>query len=526
LSLESRLALLANADKSLLANIVRGIEKESLRVEPNGQLAKTPHPKALGSALTHPSITTDYSEALLEFITAPSASIDQVLSELEEIHRYTYENIDDELLWVNSMPCQLGEDSSIPVGEYGSSNIGRMKTVYRLGLGHRYGRLMQTIAGIHYNFSVPDSLWMKLQADEGNQQSLQDYKTEGYFALIRNFRRYFWLLLYLFGAAPAVCKSFVRNREHDLQPVGNDSHSLYKPNATSLRMGNLGYQSDAQSSLIVCYNDIAQYTRTLKGALETPYKHYEHLGLKDSQGNYQQLTTNLLQIENEFYSPIRPKRTAASGETPLEALHNKGVEYIEVRCVDLNPLAACGIDRQTIHFLDTFLLFCLLKDSPKTNNNEYQQITENQRRTVADGRNPDLELVDGEQSRKLVDWGQALVAEMQPVATLLDKANNSAEYQSTLATMGERLQNSSLTPAAVLLDEMNQHNETYYRMAMRKAVEHREYFRSESLAPEVIEKYQRLAEQSQLEQQQIEASDSVSFDDFLTAYYHRDSLVT
>ena len=426
MSLESRLALLANADKSLLANIVRGIEKESLRVEPNGQLAKTPHPKALGSALTHPSITTDYSEALLEFITAPSASIDQVLSELEEIHRYTYENIDDELLWVNSMPCQLGEDSSIPVGEYGSSNIGRMKTVYRLGLGHRYGRLMQTIAGIHYNFSVPDSLWMKLQADEGNQQSLQDYKTEGYFALIRNFRRYFWLLLYLFGAAPAVCKSFVRNREHDLQPVGNDSHSLYKPNATSLRMGNLGYQSDAQSSLIVCYNDIAQYTRTLKGALETPYKHYEHLGLKDSQGNYQQLTTNLLQIENEFYSPIRPKRTAASGETPLEALHNKGVEYIEVRCVDLNPLAACGIDRQTIHFLDTFLLFCLLKDSPKTNNNEYQQITENQRRTVADGRNPDLELVDGEQSRKLVDWGEALVAEMQPVAELLDEANNSS----------------------------------------------------------------------------------------------------
>ena len=451
MSLESRLALLANADKSLLANIVRGIEKESLRVEPNGQLAKTPHPKALGSALTHPSITTDYSEALLEFITAPSASIDQVLSELEEIHRYTYENIDDELLWVNSMPCQLGEDSSIPVGEYGSSNIGRMKTVYRLGLGHRYGRLMQTIAGIHYNFSVPDSLWMKLQADEGNQQSLQDYKTEGYFALIRNFRRYFWLLLYLFGAAPAVCKSFVRNREHDLQPVGNDSHSLYKPNATSLRMGNLGYQSDAQSSLIVCYNDIAQYTRTLKGALETPYKHYEHLGLKDSQGNYQQLTTNLLQIENEFYSPIRPKRTAASGETPLEALHNKGVEYIEVRCVDLNPLAACGIDRQTIHFLDTFLLFCLLKDSPKTNNNEYQQITENQRRTVADGRNPDLELVDGEQSRKLVDWGQALVAEMQPVANCSIRPTIAADYQSTLATMGERLQNSSLTPAAILL---------------------------------------------------------------------------
>jgi glutamate--cysteine ligase len=524
LSLESRLALLTDADKALLSNIVRGIEKESLRVEPNGQLAKTPHPSALGSALTHPSITTDYSEALLEFITAPSASVDQVISELEEIHRYTYENIDDELLWVNSMPCQLGEDSSIPVGEYGTSNIGQMKTVYRLGLGHRYGRLMQTIAGIHYNFSVPDSLWLELQADEGDQRPLQDYKTDGYFALIRNFRRYFWLLLYLFGAAPAICKSFVRNREHDLVQVGDDSHSLHKPYATSLRMGNLGYQSDAQSSLIVCYNDIAQYTRTLKGALETPYKPYEHLGLKDSQGNYQQLTTNLLQIENEFYSPIRPKRTAASGETPLEALHEKGVEYIEVRCVDLNPLAACGIDKETIRFLDTFLLFCLLKESPKTNNNEYQQITENQRRTVADGRNPDLQLVEGDRPRKLVDWGLALVAEMQPVATLLDKANNTDEYCATLARMGERLQNNSLTPAAVLLSEMQEKNETYYRMAMRKAVEHREYFRSEKLAPEVIEKYQQMATQSQIEQQKIEAADSISFDDFLAAYYRHDSL--
>jgi len=526
LSLKSRLALLSGAEKSLLSNIVRGIEKESLRVEPDGQLAQTAHPTELGSALTHPSITTDYSEALLEFITAPSASIDQVLNELEEIHRYTYENIEDELLWVNSMPCQLGEDSSIPVGEYGSSNIGRMKTVYRLGLGQRYGRLMQTIAGIHYNFSIPDELWQELQAEEGSQQSLQDYKTEGYFALIRNFRRYFWLLLYLFGAAPAVCKSFVRNRDHDLVPVGDDSHSLHKPFATSLRMGNLGYQSDAQGSLVVCYNDIAQYTRTLKGALETPYKPYEHLGLKDSQGSYQQLTTNLLQIENEFYSPIRPKRTAASGETPLEALHNNGVEYIEVRCVDLNPLAACGIDRETIRFLDTFLLLCLLKESPKTNNNEYQQITENQRRTVADGRNPDLELVDGDQQRKLVDWGLDLVAEMQPVAALLDKAHNSDDYQTTLTRMGERLQDNSLTPASMLLNEMQEHNETYYRMAMRKAVEHREYFRSQKLAPEVIEKYQQLAAQSLLEQQQIEATETLSFDDFLAAYYHRDSLVT
>lgn len=247
---------------------MRGIEKEGLRVDPSGRLAKTPHPEGLGSALTHPSITTDFSEALLEFITAPSSSIDEVLLELDEIHRFTYQHLSDELLWVSSMPCQLGDDSSIPVGKYGSSNIGTMKRIYRVGLGHRYGRLMQTIAGIHYNFSVPDQLWLELQAASGDQQSLQDFKTQGYFATIRNFRRYCWLLLYLLGAAPAVCRSFVRGREHKLVPVGNDSHSLHSPYATSLRMGDLGYQSAAQSSLVVCYNDLEQYAKTLRSALE------------------------------------------------------------------------------------------------------------------------------------------------------------------------------------------------------------------------------------------------------------------
>ena len=520
MSFENRLAALEGSNHlSALKNIARGIEKESLRVEVSGHLAKTKHPSALGSALTHPSITTDYSEALLEFITAPSASIDQVLNELEEIHSYTYQHINDELLWVNSMPCQLGDDDSIPVAQYGNSNSGRMKTVYRLGLGHRYGRLMQTIAGIHYNFSVPDELWLTLQALQGRKQSLQDFKTEGYFALIRNFRRYFWLLLYLFGAAPAVCKSFVRGRSHELVPVSNDSHSLHLPYATSLRMGNLGYQSDAQSSLIICYNDIGQYSKTLRGALQTPYQAYEEIGLKDTQGNYQQLTTNLLQIENEFYSPIRPKRTAAAGETPLEALEKHGVEYIEVRCIDLNPLLPCGIDKQTIEFLDTFLLYCLLQDSPQTHNAEYHQIHENQRRTVARGRDPELELLDGDLERKLVDWGLSLVTQMQPVAKLLDRANHCSSYSKGLTAMATRLTDNSQTPAAIVLAEMVNGGETYYRMAMRKAKEHRDYFQQRPLSPEQTKKYQRLAEQSVVKQQQIEAADNLSFDDFLAHYY-------
>ena len=519
MSLQSKLSLLAGPDKAaLLTGIVRGIEKESLRVDPTGHLAMTPHPKALGSALTHPSITTDYSEALLEFITAPSASIDQVLHELDEIHRYTYQHIGEELLWVSSMPCQLGDDSSIPVAKYGSSNIGKMKQVYRVGLGNRYGRLMQTIAGIHYNFSVPDELWQELQAASGDQQSLQHFKTQGYFATIRNFRRYAWLLLYLLGAAPAVCKSFVRGREHRLQPVGADSHSLYTPYATSLRMGDLGYQSEAQSSLVVCYNDLDQYVRTLRSALEQPYPPYNEIGLKNEQGNYKQLNTALLQIENEFYSSIRPKRTAKMGETPIHALQDRGVEYIEVRCIDLNPLIPNGIDADTIRFLDSFLLFCLLEDSPETNNQEYARIPENNLRTVYQGRDPNIMLAEADGERSLRDWGNSLLEAMAPVAKQLDAAHGSDDYSAILSTMQSRLSDASTTPAATLLHEMAEHGETYYGMAMRMACEQRDYFCARPPSPETVAKYSGLAEQSIARQAEIESSDKLSFDEFLAQY--------
>tara|TARA_B110000046_G_C13026173_1_gene414246 strand:+ start:5198 stop:6763 length:1566 start_codon:yes stop_codon:yes gene_type:complete len=519
LPLATKLALLSGSNKAhLLTGITRGIEKESLRVQTNGQLATSPHPEGLGSALTHPSITTDYSEALLEFITAPSSSIAQVLKELDEIHRVTYQHIGDELLWVSSMPCQLGDDSSIPIADYGSSNIGMMKKVYRVGLGNRYGRLMQTIAGIHYNFSVPDELWLELQTGSNNNESLQEFKSAGYFALIRNFHRYSWLLLYLFGAAPAVCKSFVRGQQHELVPVGDDSHSLHSPYATSLRMGDLGYQSNAQSSLAVCYNSLEQYIKTLRDALEQPYPAYDDIGLKDANGNYKQLNTHLLQIENEFYSAIRPKRTAASGETPLRALEKSGVEYIEVRCVDLNPLVAAGINESTIQFLDTFLIFCLLQDSPETNNEEYACIPHNNTRTVYNGRDPSMRLRRNGTEVTLRDWGRQLMADMQPIAGILDKANESQAYTEVLAAMQLRIEDDSSTPAATLLREMVDNNESYFGIAMRKAQEQRDYFLQRPPNDDTIAKYQQLAQDSIHQQTEIEVSDNVSFDEFLANY--------
>ena len=339
----------------------RGLEKESLRVQPDGHLAKTPHASAFGSALMHPYITTDYSESLLELITPATGSIAETLGFLDDLHRFIYAHLGDEELWVNSMPCILGDDDSIPLAQYGSSNIGRMKTLYRRGLGVRYGRRMQTIAGIHYNLSFPDSFWRAWQEQCGDTQALADFRSEKYFALVRNFQRQSWLLLYMLGASPAVCGSFLQGREHGLDSCGHGT--LYLPQATSLRMSSLGYQNSVQSDLKVSYNGLNEYVRDLSHAIRTPCAPFEKIGLKDGSGEYQQISTNILQIENEYYGLVRPKRTTGRGERPTTALSRRGVEYVELRCVDLNPFNPIGIDDSSAHFLEVFALHCLLSES-------------------------------------------------------------------------------------------------------------------------------------------------------------------
>ena len=520
--LTTRLAALScTENQSHLNAIQRGIEKESLRVTPSGELASTPHPKALGSTLTHPSITTDFSESLLEFITAPSASVEEVLASLDNIHRFTYRHIGDELLWVNSMPCMLGRDQDIPLGQYGSSNIGQMKTIYRRGLGNRYGRLMQTIAGIHYNWSLPDECWQVLQQSDRYSGSLQDFKTERYFDLIRNFRRHFWLLLYLFGAAPAVCRTFVKGRAHRLQPMGSDDHSLHLPYATSLRMGDLGYQSSAQESLIVCYNNLPNYIENLRDALTTPYPAYEAVGVKEPSGQYRQLSAHLLQIENEFYSTIRPKRVTQGGETALQALWQRGVEYIEVRCVDLNPYLPVGIDAEQMRFLDVFLLHCLLNDSPQSDDREYGQILANQKRIVDRGREPGLSLSRGDGTTSLQAWAGELFSELQPIARALDASHGGSAHAEAIAALQQRLQKPELTPAAQLLDDVRSSDSTYFQTAMRHAQQHREFFLDTKLDPAIEEQFISLAAHSLEDQRAIEAADTLSFDDFLSAYYQQ-----
>ena len=483
----------------ILRGIRRGIEKESLRVRPDGALAATPHPAALGAALTHPHITTDFSESQLELITGPHERVDACLEELTEIHKVVYRAIGDELMWAGSMPCNLPADDAIPIGQYGTSNVGRAKTVYRMGLSHRYGRRMQAISGIHYNLSVPGTT------------------SEQYFALIRNFRRRSWLLLYLFGASPAVCSSFVAGRKHELQELAPGT--LYAPHGTSLRMGRLGYQSEAQASLSVSYNSLKSYTASLFDALTKPYPAYEKIGiLKDNE--YLQLNTTLLQIENEFYGTIRPKRRIRRGERPLHALRERGVEYVEVRLMDLDPFVAVGIGPATMRFLDAFLLHCLLDESPDDTPEELAANARNQQAVALRGREPGLVLESSGKKISLAAWGRQLVDACLPIARALDAAHGGGNaHVDSLAGAGVMVANANATPSARVLQAMaRNHGNSYVRFVLAESLLHAGSLRGLPLGPGVGERFAHLAEESLAEQRRIEAGDRVDFETFRKQY--------
>jgi len=511
-------ALAAVRGRAELGALCRGIEKESLRVTPHGDLAKTRHPAELGSALTHPHITMDFSEAQLELITDVHASAASALSELTDVHRFVYANVGDELLWASSMPCILGPDEEIPIARFGSSNAGRSKTVYRLGLGHRYGRLMQTISGIHYNFSLPEPLWPAIAASRGGSAD-QDFVTAAYFGLIRNFRRYSWLLVYLFGASPAVCKSFLRGSDGNLDQF--DEGTMYLPHATSLRMGRLGYQSDAQSSLHISYNSLAQYAETMRLAMTTPYPPYEVVGVKSGTA-YRQLSTTLLQIENEFYGAIRPKRRTVSGERPLEALHGRGVEYVEVRCLDLNPFLSLGIDADVCRFLDVFLLLCLFKASPLDSRAESEEILANQLAVVERGREPQLGLVRGGVGVTLCGWATELLAECARIATEIDAVLGGSEHAQTVELQRRKVEAPELTPSARVLNAMHNQRVPYFRFAMNQSAAHRGWFGERPLDTDRFADFVAMSDQSIAEQALMEDADRIPFDRYLENFLKLD----
>ncbi|WP_263261777.1 glutamate--cysteine ligase [Pseudomonas sp. RIT-PI-S] len=514
--LNRRLQLLgAPANLSLLKQCLHGIERECLRVTQDGRLAQTPHPEALGSALTHEQITTDYSEALLEFITPALADPVQTLESLDTIHRFAYTALGDEMLWGPSMPCALPAEEDIPIAWYGTSNIGQLKHVYRKGLAVRYGRTMQCIAGIHYNFSLPEALWPLLRTAEDSEATDRDYQSAAYIGMIRNFRRYSWLLMYLFGASPALDTGFLRGRSHRLETL--DATTLYLPYATSLRMSDLGYQNNAQAGLTPCYNDLHSYTESLRQAVATPYPPYVEIGTH-KDGEWVQLNTNVLQIENEYYSSIRPKRVTYTGERPIQALMARGVQYVEVRCLDINPFLPTGVDLAQARFLDAFLLYCAMESSPLLDGRDCGHCTDNFLKVVKEGRRPGLELQRDGQAISLRQWADELLSAIEPVAQLLDRSHGLEEHSKALADQRAKVADPSLTPSAQVLASMAAHKESFSQFSLRQTQAHADYFRATPLPSEVRQEFEAQAQASLARQSELERTEVGEFDLFVAAY--------
>jgi glutamate--cysteine ligase len=518
---ESRLAALVNArEPRFLQGGLKGVEREALRVNAAGRIAHTPHPPAMGSALASAHVTTDFSEALIELVTPAFATSWELMQYLLDLHQFVYRHLDDELLWATSMPCPLEGDADVPTARYGSSHIGQMKYVYREGLRHRYGALMQAISGVHFNYSFPARFWEVYAAVRGQRGGdTQDFRSASYFDLLRNYRRLSWIVLYLFGASPATGRDFVGESLDGLVPLG--MRTAYGPHATSLRMSDIGYRNRNQASVNVSVNSLDEYLRDLKRAVSTRHPDYEKLGVQ-RDGRWLQLNTNVLQIENEYYSAIRPKRVARSGESPSSALRRGGVEYIEMRALDCSAFDPVGVNRNKLRFLEAFAALCLLKHSPLINTGEQEAIDDNFLKVARRGREPGLNLERDGRQLPLATWAAEILDSMTGLCELLDEGDDERPYTTALRLQQEKVADVARTPSARMLADLQSDGVDFFELALRMSRTHKDYFLSLP-APNAgrLAEFEAEAQESHVKQAAMEAASKGSFEDYLTDWFAR-----
>ena len=508
-SLGEALSLLADkGDINLENSISRGIEKESLRVSKDNTISSADHPSSLGSALTNKFITTDFSEALLELITPTHSSIENVLNNLDEICKFVVEKT-SETIWPSSIPCKIENEDSIRLADYGTSNSGLLKTLYRSGLSYRYGSMMQTVSGIHYNFSFSDAFFESLKGEE----DLQSFKNKAYLSQIRNFRRNAWMILYLFGSSPVVPKTFITDRENFLEDLNGED--LFLEYATCLRMSELGYMSKAQDNLYIAYNNIDEYLKDLKNALTKEHKRYGEVGvIKD--GKRIQINTSIIQIENEYYSSIRPKRVTPPGERPINVLRDEGIDYVEIRALDNNSFLPCGIDEDTSYFLEAYLIGCFFGEDKKSTQDEIKELLVNWENVVKKGRDPNLKLLRNNKKISLKKAGMEVIDSLRSIfeqmpdemSPYVNKVFKSLDKQE------KKIMDSSLTPSGKILYELK-NNKTWEELNLELFNNHSKVLRDKNLdlgylneeAKNSLDKFKKLEE-----------IDEMRFDEYLDKF--------
>src|SRR3990167_7998206 len=512
--LGKRIKILKNAaSEKLFDEITRGIEKENLRITLQGKISTARHPQDLGAALTNNWITTDFSEALVEVITPAEKNRQLTYDQLYQASQFVAQNVGTELIWPSSMPVELDGDSCIPLAEYGANNVGRMKKLYRKALCYRYGRAMQVIAGIHYNFSLPKAVFQLLQEEEKSTKDEKTFINNSYMHLVRNCLRYAWLIPYLFGASPACAETSVIRPVDFLKKFSE--HGFYGPYATSLRLSDLGYKNKGEDLLNISFDNIIDYANSLIVATKRPYHEFEEIGLKEN-GEYKQLSTSLLQIANEYYSPIRPKQIANSFETPTHALLTRGIAYIEMRMLDLNPLQAIGICFKQMTFMDVFLTFCLLEDSPLLSYDEILVCHNNLKLVAAKGRDSTLKISVANSLVKFKEAANRLFEKLYQVAELLEYSASSAGFIESIQIQEKKLLNSELTPSARVLNELMQSKHSFQYYHLQKAIEHTATLQAKIPKLELF--FREEAKRSLIEFEEIEQAPQKSFSEFLSCY--------
>ncbi len=497
LSYEKMLKLFSVSERSRLLHAFNfGLEREVLRTDMQGDLAQTVHPKVLGSPLTHPYISTDFAEAQLELITPPFKSHDETLDFLEDLHAYVVQNMGNEMLWPLSTPCPLPDPAKISIAQYGTSKRAQKKMLYRAGLANRYGKNMQAVSGIHYNFSARSAIKTFLAQELCPERDYLDFKNEFYLSISRNFTRYNAVYIYLFGASPVVHQSYLAKREQHFFTQGKNC--LIAPYATSLRMSHYGYQSHAQSRLFIPLDHLNSYVDGLKSALKEPYRKYH----KEDLPPYSlQLNDRWLQNEWEYYSLIRLKQIPHEQQSLLQALEERGILYLELRTLDLDPFTPLGIDKEQASFLHLLICYCFFKESPLIDQVEDRSIKNRQHEITLFGRKPSLQVEVNGHKHPFKAWGISCLEEMLPLANLLDQDLKQKVYCKVLYKQIEKFRDPSLTPSARFIEQMKG---DYLSFASELSAQHKQYLKNKVLTPERICQLHQLTDRSIYEQKLLE----------------------
>ena len=506
-----------NDVKDTLAFGTFGIEKESLRVS-QSKISRRQHQQSMGSPLCHKFITTDFSEALLELITPPLTDKNAGLTFLDNIHHFVSHKIGDEIIWPFSMPPFVQSDVEIPIASYGSSNLALFKTAYRNGLSYRYGRSMQAIAGVHFNYSLPEKIWLSSLFTR-EQIDLKELRASIYFRTLRNLHRMNWLILYLFGASPIVSKNFLSNKHTGFQKL--DGHNYYLPYATSLRMSDLGYQNVHQSMLAIPLNSLEEYTLNLKCATETKCEEYQRI-FKEAKVDYPQINSNILQIEDEYYAIARPKSSSDSSQRLITKLNDTGVDYIELRSLDVNPFQRIGIDLDTVHFLEMFLLYCTLKSSPLINNYEIEESRENDLLVATKGRESGLSLSKNRTKISLKNWANQILDEMMSIAELLDNKTNN--FSGVISKTKAQIKDPDQTLSGMLLNKVLSEKMSFHELGKTIGEDNKNhYIRMETSKNSEWSLLEKESVDSIKIQVELEQEGRQSFEGFVKEYFNESS---